>query len=463
MPPTTETAAIIAPQPEKLSNTLKDSPASHSETNSIQPKPSESAPALDTDTATSVNGKMHVDPFILDAKPPTLAEKSPSISSLSSLSSSSPEPSHDLLPPVIAHDGDNDDDFGESEAETERLDPGELKALDEMETKQQQITIRHRIEEITLPKKIVDTESPELLSHDKVIADIPLSPVLKKRLLPIREDEPASSAVLLTESKQNESKPKRLKNDKTSKPEISDAQDKAQENPTEEKSPPSEHESLPDADEEIEDAEAATNLEQQHAPSEEDIQAQRKEAISYLTEIEVEFAKLRDSIHADKMARFIAEIEMCAEGTHPDLANTYTQIENLRKEKIRRAEKRREYERICIDNQIRASRDQLHQQYLKDTADTRANLLLKTTEEWYRVNRERRVMDALVPEYGYRVSKDVTVQTVERKARDKEVQILHDLGRNIGFPVAPDMKAGTEEEIEEDLQLLNMAMAQRRY
>jgi hypothetical protein len=469
MPSTTTTAPIIATQQEKLPDALKDGPASLPEPDLGQPEPSESAHVSAAGPAPVANGITHVDSFNLDAERAPVAEKSPSISSLSSLSSSSPEPSHDLLPLVAAqgtvnlpaHEEDEDDDLGESEAETERLDPGELKALDELENKQQRVSTLHRIEEIALQKEIVAEVSPELLNQEAVIVDVPSSPVLKKR--PLQDDEAAHSAAPSAESKQNEERPKRLKADSLPEPPVlSDTLDKAPED-VPEKPAPSEHESAPDADvdEEIDDVTAAEP--EQRAPSEEDIQAQRKEAISFLTEIEVEFAKLRDSIHADKMARFVAEIEMCAEGTHPDLASTYTQIENLRNEKIRRAEKRRQYERICIDNQIRASRDQLHQQYLKDTADTRANLLLKTTEEWYRVNRERRVMDALVPEYGYRVSKDVAVQTVERKARDKEVQVLSDLGRDVGFPAAPEMKAGTEEEIEEDLQLLNMAMAQRRF
>lgn len=467
MPSTTTTAPIIATQQEKFPDALMDGPASLSEPDLGQPEPSESARVSAAGPAAVANGITHADSFSLDEERAPVAEKSPSISSLSSLSSSSPEPSHDLLPPVAApgtinlpiHEEDDDDDLGESEAETERLDPGELKALDELENKQRASTL-HRIEEIGLQNEIVSEVNPELLNQEAAITDVPSSPVLKKR--PLQDDAVAPSAVPSTESKQSEESPKRLKADSLPEPVLSDAPEMAPE-AVSEKPAPSEHESVPDVDmdEQIEDVAAAEP--EEHAPSEEDIQAQRKEAISFLTEIEVEFAKLRDSIHADKMARFVAEIEMCAEGTHPDLASTYTQIENLRNEKIRRAKKRREYERICIDNQIRASRDQLHQQYLKDTADTRANLLLKTTEEWYRVNRERRVMDALVPEYGYRVSKDVAVQTIERKARDKEVQILSDLGRNVGFPAAPEMKAGTEEEIEEDLQLLNMAMAQRRF
>lgn len=186
-------------------------------------------------------------------------------------------------------------------------------------------------------------------------------------------------------------------------------------------------------------------------------QAERKEALSQLTDIEIEFAKLRDQIHADKMARYLAEIEMCAEGTHPDLENVCNDIQNVRDERIKRAEQRRKYQRICIDIQTRASREQHHQQFLKDRADIRAKLLLNTTEEWYRVNRERRLMDSMVPEYGFRPPLQPAIQVQQQQAYRAEVSILSNISHTQGFPAAPEMKPGTEEEIEEDFRAFGMS------
>lgn len=192
-------------------------------------------------------------------------------------------------------------------------------------------------------------------------------------------------------------------------------------------------------------------------PTDEEIlaaqQAERKEALSMLTEIEIEFAKLRDQLHSNKMTRYLAEIEMCAEGTHPELEKACNDIQSVRNERVKRAELRRKYQRINIDIQTRASREQLHQQFLKDRSDIRAKLLLNTTEEWYRVNRERRLMDSMVPEFGFRPSTDPVLQGREFQSYNNEVRLLTGISQNYGFPAAPAMRPSSEAEIQEDLQL----------
>lgn len=334
--------------------------------------------------------------------------KSPSTSSLSSLSSSSPEPGEHLLIPLNGTARELSSD-GDSEAETDRLSASDLR--EELERTRRKS-----------PLQRIDEDSPRAFSEDNLQV---------KRVSTLRKRRHS----------QGSENTKRIKVDISQdiKPEL-------------------QVDSVSDASSGKEDG-----GEEEARATEEAMQAQRKEAISCLTEIEVEFAKLRDRIHADKMARFIAEIEMCAEGTHPELESVYEQIQTLHDAKIRRAEQRRKYQRICIDNQTRASRDQLHQQFLKDQADTRAKLLLNTTEEWYRVNRERRVMDALVPEYGYRPSESRSVQARQRTALNYEIASLESLSRYVGFPAAPEMQPGTEDEIEEDLKKLSEARLQSQH
>lgn len=182
-------------------------------------------------------------------------------------------------------------------------------------------------------------------------------------------------------------------------------------------------------------------------------QAERKEALMMLTDIEVEFAKLRDQLDNNKMARYVAEIEMCAEGTHPDLEKACSDIQSVQHERIRRAELRRKYQRICIDIQTRASREHLHQQFMKDRSDIRTKLLSKTTEEWYQVNRERRLMDSMVPEFGFRPPLDRLSQHRELESYNSQVTLFSDIHKAYGFPAAPEMKPSTDEEIEEDFRL----------
>lgn len=185
-------------------------------------------------------------------------------------------------------------------------------------------------------------------------------------------------------------------------------------------------------------------------------QRQRQAAIEFLTEIEIDFAKLRDQLHDDKMKRYMAEMDMCADGTHPELEPVYARIARRRDDKIELARRHLEYKRRCIAIQTRACREQLHQQFMKEIADSRAALLLRTTEEWYRVNRERRAMDTLVPEYTYRAADSPTAQLHEFASVNHEIALLTGISKYIGFPAAPEIKPLSEDELQDDLYALGL-------
>ncbi|KAK9472137.1 Sds3-like-domain-containing protein [Dipodascopsis tothii] len=182
----------------------------------------------------------------------------------------------------------------------------------------------------------------------------------------------------------------------------------------------------------------------------------RKDAVVSLTEIEVEFAKLRDRLHDDKVARLRAEIEMCLDGTHPELSGLYDQIAHKRDDRITLARAHWRYRRRCVENQIKAMRVHIHQQYYKNRADLRAKMILDTTQRWYQVNRERRAMDALVPRLGYRIPEKKQIIVRELQAQYDEIAILSGLSKYIGFPAAPEVKSASQEEIYEDLQALGI-------
>lgn len=190
---------------------------------------------------------------------------------------------------------------------------------------------------------------------------------------------------------------------------------------------------------------ATTDAEEEGVPN------QRKEAISLLTDIEVEFAKVRDTLYDDRMKRFEAEIEMCIDGSHPELADYFQQIAKYRDHKLKLAKFRRDYQLRCIDNQTHAARDQLHQQFMKDKGDSKVLLLLETTREWYKVNRERRSMDSLTPEFSFRPPATRAAQVDAHLAINSEVARLQGLSNYVGFPAAPEMKTANYEELQEDL------------
>ncbi|KAK9237310.1 Sds3-like-domain-containing protein [Lipomyces kononenkoae] len=181
----------------------------------------------------------------------------------------------------------------------------------------------------------------------------------------------------------------------------------------------------------------------------------RKAAVTSLTEIEVEFAKLRDRLHDDKIARLQAEIEMCLDGTHPELATVYDELAEGRDKKIQLADAHRKYRRRCIENQTRSYRTHIHQQLYNKHASLRAAMIQETTETWYKVNRERRAMDTLVPFYGYRIPEKRSVIYRQRQAQYNEIALLAGIAKYIGFPAAPEIKSATADEVAEDMEALH--------
>ncbi|KAK9491588.1 Sds3-like-domain-containing protein [Lipomyces doorenjongii] len=180
----------------------------------------------------------------------------------------------------------------------------------------------------------------------------------------------------------------------------------------------------------------------------------RKAAVTSLTEIEVEFAKLRDRLHDDKIARLQAEIEMCLDGTHPELATVYDELAEARDRRINLADAHRKYRGRCIENQTRSYRTHIHQQLYKNNANLRAAMMQETTEAWYKVNRERRAMDTVVPFYGYKIPEKRSVIYRQRQAQYNEIALLTGIAKYIGFPAAPEIKSATADEVAEDMEAL---------
>ncbi|KAK9387796.1 Sds3-like-domain-containing protein [Lipomyces mesembrius] len=218
--------------------------------------------------------------------------------------------------------------------------------------------------------------------------------------------------------------------------------------------------------EEADDAEAEADAEEVHSEKpkrkrvteedddDEERAQKRKAAVTSLTEIEVEFAKLRDRLHDDKIARLQAEIEMCLDGTHPELATVYDELAETRDSRIKLADAHRKYRRRCIENQTRSYRTHIHQQLYKNNANLRAAMIQETTETWYKVNRERRAMDTVVPFYGYKIPEKRSVIYRQRQAQYNEIALLTGIAKYIGFPAAPEIKSATADEVAEDMEAL---------
>lgn len=129
----------------------------------------------------------------------------------------------------------------------------------------------------------------------------------------------------------------------------------------------------------------------------------RQDALAELTNIEVEFAQLRQSLYENKLSKLQNELQMCLDGSHPQLQTYYQKIASIRDFKLKRMYQRQKYELECIDTETRATRTFIHQDFYRKVSDLKHKLLGNTTQKWYDINKERREMDVVVPEVNYHV------------------------------------------------------------
>lgn len=129
----------------------------------------------------------------------------------------------------------------------------------------------------------------------------------------------------------------------------------------------------------------------------------RQDALKALTKIEVDFAHLRQALYENKLAKLQNELQMCLDGSHPQLQSYYQKIASIRDFKLKRVYQRQKYELECIDKETKCTRTSIHQEFYKNVSDLRHNLLSHTTQRWYDINKERREMDVVVPEVNYHV------------------------------------------------------------
>ncbi|QID83205.1 Transcriptional regulatory protein [Saccharomyces pastorianus] len=138
-------------------------------------------------------------------------------------------------------------------------------------------------------------------------------------------------------------------------------------------------------------------------PSLIEVEEQRMTALKEITNIEYKFAQLRQKLYDNQLVRLQTELQMCLEGSHPELQAYYSKIAAIRDYKLHRAYQRQKYELACINTETLATRTFIHQDFHKKVTDLRTRLLNRTTQTWYDINKERRDMDIVIPDVNYHV------------------------------------------------------------
>ncbi|CDK24660.1 unnamed protein product [Kuraishia capsulata CBS 1993] len=196
---------------------------------------------------------------------------------------------------------------------------------------------------------------------------------------------------------------------------------------------------------------------------EEEKEKLRAVALADLTDIEVGFAELKDSIFQNQLSRLQFELELCVNGSHPEFINFVSIINKNYEKRLSYITNSQRYQLKCIDDQTNAQRAQVHQQFIKNCQDLKTEYLWETTSEWYDINEERRKLDNKVldiPDYyqfnpmlSTRDENDVIPELVsQRNGLLLEISQLKGLQKYVGFPSALyDLRSARKADIDKDL------------
>ncbi|EMR11663.1 hypothetical protein PNEG_00101 [Pneumocystis murina B123] len=185
----------------------------------------------------------------------------------------------------------------------------------------------------------------------------------------------------------------------------------------------------------------------------------RKDAIAALTQIEIQFAKLRDKLYENQISCLDKEVDLVNKGIHPELSSLMEKIAERRERKYNIAVAFRDMSIKFIKDEFIAHQYEIQNSFLESKRKLREKMLQRTGEKCFQIYHERRLMETLAPEYGFSIPTKRLVQLKNRRAHELEVMFLVGLKTYIGFPAAPEIKNASKEEIMQDLSEMKVKRA----
>jgi hypothetical protein len=127
-------------------------------------------------------------------------------------------------------------------------------------------------------------------------------------------------------------------------------------------------------------------------------------------------------------------------------------IDARRDERIRIAQRHREFALRSLETFAVARRSQILGQYYQDARDIREKKLESLGKQWYEIQHDRRAYAGNVIDYSLKFPARRSTQIVHQAAYNKEVSILSGVAKYVGFPAAPAMAPATASEYEDDMR-----------
>ncbi|KAG9242508.1 Sds3-like-domain-containing protein [Calycina marina] len=182
-------------------------------------------------------------------------------------------------------------------------------------------------------------------------------------------------------------------------------------------------------------------------------------ALDQLSLIEKQFATFRDRLFDERLAQLNREEAMLREDkpTHPEYLAMMQAVDERRDEKIRLANKLREYEWQTLENFAVATRSQVLVQYKQEVREIREKTIEQLGTQWYEIQHDRRSYAGNVPDYTLQFPTRRSQQISHQVAYSNEVSILSGVAKYVGFPSAPTMAKVTDAEFLEDMEKMGVS------
>lgn len=184
----------------------------------------------------------------------------------------------------------------------------------------------------------------------------------------------------------------------------------------------------------------------------------KRTAIDQLSAIEKHVRIFRIRLCEERIAQLeLEEAQLRQESpTHPEYLSMVRCIDELRDDRIGKANRRREYALQTAQNFAVSRRSQILGQYAQTARDIREAKLEALGKQWYEIQSDRRCCSGGIPDYAYKFSEKRSQKITNQMSYNKEVSILSGVAKYVGFPAAPSMAPATAAQIEEDFERMGI-------
>lgn len=199
------------------------------------------------------------------------------------------------------------------------------------------------------------------------------------------------------------------------------------------------------------------------AKSEEE-QARRAAAMEALTALERHFASLRDKLYDERISQINRELTQLSEPetSHPELLKQLECVNKYRDDKSTVEQKLLVYKIQSLKQKSIADRSQIQSQYFQTVRDVREQHLERISEHFYRIQRERFKSTQVAPTFTIPFPEKRVQQITQQTAYNREVSILSGVAKYVGFPAAPELPSMPSDELDKDMEKMGVSTHQKQ-